>query len=118
MPSAAYVVRPLGPEDRDGLAAAFERLSPQTRFRRFLGPKNALSARELTYFVDIDHVTHEAVVAAEPITGRLIGVARYALNPGDGTSADIAVVVTDAWQGRGVGTVLSRRIVERARANG
>jgi RimJ/RimL family protein N-acetyltransferase len=118
MPSASYVVRPLGPQDRDGLAAAFERLSPQARFRRFLGPKNALSARELTYLTDIDHFVHEAMVAAEPLTGRLIGVARYAINPGDELSADTAVVVTDEWQNRGVGTVLLRRVNERARDNG
>ena len=118
MPSASYVVRPLGPQDRDGLAAAFERLSPQSRFRRFMGPKTALSARELTYFTDIDHVVHEAIVAAEPLSGRLIGVARYAINPGDEVSADVAVVIADEWQRRGVGTVLMRRIIERARANG
>jgi ribosomal protein S18 acetylase RimI-like enzyme len=118
MTPAAYVIRPLGLADRDALAAAFERLSPRSRFRRFLGPKNALSARELTYLVDIDHVTHEAMVAAEPLTGTLIGVARYAINAGTGDSADLAVVVTDAWQGRGVGTALTRRVVERARANG
>ena len=119
MTPAAYVVRPLDPEDRDGLVAAFKQLSPQSRFRRFMAPKAALTSRELTYLVDIDHVTHEALVAAEPLSGRLIGVARYALNPGgDGGLADIAAVVTDEWQGRGVGTVLGRRLIERARDNG
>jgi RimJ/RimL family protein N-acetyltransferase len=116
--SSHYIVRPLGAEDRDGLAASFERLSPQTRFRRFLGPKNALTPRELTYLVDVDHVAREAIVAVEPLSGRLIGVARYAIHPGDGTAADFAVVVADAWHGCGIGTVISRRLIERARDNG
>src|SRR4051812_20020431 len=115
---AHYIVRPLGSEDRDGLTAAFEGLSPETRFRRFLGPKNALSPRELTYLVDIDHVAREAIVAVEPLSGRLIGVSRYGAHRDDPTAADVAVVVADAWQGCGVGTVLMRRLLERAGDNG
>jgi RimJ/RimL family protein N-acetyltransferase len=116
--SSPYVLRPIGPGDREALAAAFERLSPESRYRRFLAPKKELTPRELTHLTEVDHVTSEAIVAVEPLSGRLIGVARYAFHPDRPEAADFAVTVADAWQGCGVGTAVSRRLLERARRNG
>ena len=117
MPSPAlHVLRPLEPPDRDALAALFDRLSPTSRYRRFMGPKKVLSARELTYLTEIDHVTHEAIVAVDPGTGELAGVARYAL-AADGTP-DFAIEVDDAWHGHGLGTRLTAALLARAVANG
>jgi RimJ/RimL family protein N-acetyltransferase len=116
MSSPALLFRPVAPTDRDELAAAFERLSPDSRYRRFLGPKKVLTPRELTYLTDVDHVTHEAIVAVDPDTREIVGVARYALDS-DGR-ADFAVVVADAWQRQGVGFALSRRAIARAGVNG
>ena len=76
--------RPIKPADRDALADGFARLSAKSRYRRFLGPKPTLSARELTYLTEVDHVTHEAVVAFDEADGRMVGVARYAVWPGIG----------------------------------
>jgi RimJ/RimL family protein N-acetyltransferase len=111
-------MRPLTRADRDGLAAAFERLSDRTRHLRFLGPKPRLSSSELTYLTEIDHRSHDALVAIESASGRIVGVARYAAMRGEVGSADLAVVVADEWQGRGLGTRLVRELLERAAANG
>ena len=118
MHTAALVhVRPIDGRDRDAFSAWFGRLSDESRRKRFLGPKPKLSARELTYLTDVDHVNHTALVAVDA-TGTLIGEARYATSqPGDRT-ADFAVTVADEWQGRGVGGRLAARLIEAARANG
>jgi RimJ/RimL family protein N-acetyltransferase len=118
MHTAALVhVRPIGSRDRDAFSAWFGRLSDESRRRRFHGPKPRLSARELTYLTDVDHVSHTALVAVDA-SGELIGEARYATARRHDRTADFAVTVADEWQGRGIGTDLARRLVERARANG
>ena len=116
--TAAFIeVRPIDWRDRDAFSAWFGGLSDESRRRRFLGPKPRLSARELTYLTEVDHVSHTALVAVDG-AGQLIGEARYATSqPGD-RIADFAVTVADAWQGRGVGTRLAARVIEAARANG
>jgi ribosomal protein S18 acetylase RimI-like enzyme len=111
-------VRPIDPADRAPLADAFQRLSDQSRHHRFLGPKPRLSERELDYLTDVDHVSHEALVAIDETTGQIVGVGRYATGHGGGTVADLALAVADAWQRRGIGQALAARLVERARANG
>ncbi|HEX6698640.1 MAG TPA: GNAT family N-acetyltransferase, partial [Solirubrobacteraceae bacterium] len=88
------------------------------RHQRFLAPKPRLSPRELDYLTDVDHVTHEALVAIDETTGEIVGVGRYATGSGGGAAADMALAVVDAWQRRGIGHGLAVRVVERARANG
>jgi GNAT superfamily N-acetyltransferase len=111
-------VRPIVPADREPLADAFDRLSDRSRRQRFLAPKPRLSARELDYLTDVDHVTHEALVAIDETTGDIVGVGRYATGGAGGAAADMALAVVDAWQRRGIGHALAARLVERARANG
>ena len=111
-------VRPIVPADREPLADAFDRLSDRSRRQRFLAPKPRLSARELDYLTDVDHVTHEALVAIDETTGDIVGVGRYATDSAGGAAADMALAVVDAWQRRGIGHALAVRVVERARANG
>lgn len=111
-------VRPIVPADREPLADAFDRLSDRSRRQRFLAPKPRLSARELDYLTDVDHVTHEALVAIDETTGDIVGVGRYATGGAGGAAADMALAVVDAWQRRGIGHALAVRLVERARANG
>jgi RimJ/RimL family protein N-acetyltransferase len=111
-------VRAIGCEDREGLAAMFERLSPESRRRRFLSPKFELTPRELRYLTDIDHVRHEAFAAVRWRDGAIVGVARYAHHAGTPGDADLAVEVIDELQGMGIGSALARRTVRSARANG
>ncbi|MDX6707351.1 MAG: hypothetical protein QOI48_3197 [Solirubrobacteraceae bacterium] len=110
-------VRPIRRADADALLDLFQRLSPRSRLRRFLSPKPSLSRRELAYLTDIDHRTHEALLAVDP-AGVIVGVARYAGAPGETAVADVAFAVADAAQGRGIGTGLAQLLFDEARANG
>jgi GNAT superfamily N-acetyltransferase len=111
-------LRPLVSEDRDGFAALFARLSPESRYRRFLTPKRELTPRELSDFTDIDHIRHEAIVAIDERDGAMVGVGRYVHVADRLKVADLAAEVTDEWQGMGIGTALTRHTVQRARDNG
>jgi membrane protein DedA with SNARE-associated domain/RimJ/RimL family protein N-acetyltransferase len=111
-------VRPMEVGDRAELAAAFARLGSESRRRRFDSPKPRLDDRELTFLIDVDHHRHEALVAIEPITARGVAVARYVAGAHDPAVAEVAVTVDDRWQGRGLGTSLSRLLLERAADEG
>jgi len=113
-----YTVRSLGPDDREPLARMFSRMSPESRRRRFLGPKPELSSRELTLLTDVDHVSHEALVAVDESDGGIVGVARYNAWARREGVADLAVAILDDWQGRRLGTRLAMQAIQRAKHNG
>ena len=106
------------PGDRELLLRGFERLSEESRYRRFLAPMPELSASMVDYLTDVDHHDHEAIVAIDPGTGDGVGVARYVRDPQVPDQAEVAVTVIDDWQGRGVGTLLLEVICGRAREEG
>jgi RimJ/RimL family protein N-acetyltransferase len=112
------LIRPISPDDRDELVAGMERLSPESRYRRFFTPASHLSASQVRYLTDVDHHDHEALVAVQPVTGHGIGVARFVRSAADHGLAEVAVAVADSWQGRGVATALLNRLTERARDEG
>lgn len=111
-------IRPIRPDDAPRIAAAFARLTEESRRLRFLGPKGSLTAAELHYFTDVDHHNHEALIALSRFSGRGLGVVRYVRNPDDREVADVAVTVVDQWQARGLGTELTNRLARRARCAG
>ena len=111
------LLRPLRPDDKRRLAQAFERLSPQTRYRRFFAPMESLSDQDLRYLTEVDHHDHEAIAAVNPENGMIFGVARF-VRSDDPTEAEVAVVVGDPWHGHGVATALLQQLVERARTEG
>ena len=104
--------------DRELLLRGFERLSPESRYRRFLAQTAELSEETLRYLTVIDHRDHEAMIALEEETGAGIGVARYVRDPERPDTAEVAVTVIDDWQGRGLGTLLLDVIGARARQEG
>ena len=112
------LLRPLDSSDRERVVAAFDRLSEESRYRRFFTPLHQLSDRSLEYLTDIDHSDHEAIIALDPGTDELIGVARYVRGEPDSDRAEAAVVVADDWQHVGLGRALLERLVARARAEG
>lgn len=113
---STITLREVRPDDKDGIAAGFAALSPESRYRRFFTAMNRLSAADLRYLTEVDHVDHEAVIGIAP-EGGPVGVARYVR--GDvREEAEVAVAVADAWQGKGAATALLERLVERARENG
>jgi RimJ/RimL family protein N-acetyltransferase len=111
-------IRPIRPEDRDELAAGLRRLSPESRYRRFLSVTDELSDAELDYLTMVDHHDHEALGVLDPETQEGIGVARFVRSPDDPEVAEFAIAVADDWQGRGVGTALLNELSERAREEG
>jgi len=111
-------IRPGRRSDRDLLLRGFERLSPQSRYRRFLVPMAELTGEMVRYLTDIDHRDREAMIALDDATGEGIGVARYVRDQERPDVAELAVTVTDDWQGRGLGTLLVEVLSARARAEG
>jgi acetyltransferase len=115
-------VRPIRPEDA-GLEQAFVGgLSEQSRYYRFFYRLAELSPAMLARFTQVDYDRELALVAVVNADGAagpvaLAGVARYIANP-DRTSAEFAIVVTDAWQHRGVASVLMGRLIACARRRG
>lgn len=108
-------VRPMHRTDAGRLVRFHHTLSPETIRLRFFTFHPELSPRELDRFTHVDHRDREALVAV--VDDEIVAVARYDLQP-HGASAEVAMVVADGWQGRGLGTVLFRALVERARAVG
>lgn len=113
---AVVVLRPITPQDRDALHAGFDRLSPESRYRRFFSPMPRLSERDLDYLTQIDHHDHEALLAIDEPSGDVVGVARFVRTGSD--EAEPAIVIADDWQGRGLGTQLLDGLAERARDEG
>ena len=74
---ARVALRPIAPEDAPLIAASFERLSKESRYRRLFTHKDALDPDELAYLVDVDHQNHEAIIAVDPSNSEALGVARY-----------------------------------------
>ena len=111
------VIRPVAPEDREALRQSFERLSPESRYRRFLAPMAHLSESQLTYLTAVDHHDHEALVALAEEDGEGLGIARF-VRLEDPGAAEVAVAVADNCQGRGLGTILLAHLLARARQEG
>ena len=97
-------VRPIRPDDRDRLVAFHSRLSERTVYLRYFAPHPTLSERDLDRFTHVDHGDRVALVAQ--LGADLIGVGRYDRIDGGTDDAEVAFVVDDAHQGRGIGSVL------------
>ena len=114
------LLRAIRPEDADALQHFVRDLSEEARYFRFLSTLAELSPSMLARFTQIDYDREMAIVAVIPgDTGeeRIIGVARYLLNP-DAVTAEFALVVADDFQGRGIGSALMKRICGIARERG
>jgi GNAT superfamily N-acetyltransferase len=111
------VVRPVRMSDVEALQDLFYSLSNESARQRFMAYKNAYPNAEMQQLVDADYVETMALVASDPRTGELIGMARYDMDPAT-RFGDIAFAVRDNWQRRGIGGLLMRRMLQAARANG
>lgn len=112
------LIREVRPEDKPLFEAAFERLGDRSRYQRFMGFHDRLTESELRYLTELDHEDHDAIVALDPATGELLGVARAVRLPDDRGVAEAAITIIDAWQSRGLGHELLRRLSRRAAARG
>lgn len=109
------LLRPIAADDKDRLARGFERLSEDSRYRRFFTALPRLSPNQLAYLTEVDHSDHEAIVALAPGGEELLGVARYVRPERGSEEAEAAITVADDLHGRGLGRALLERLVERAR---
>ena len=112
------LIRQIEPDDKQAILEGFEHLSDESRYRHFLTPTPRLTEAQLRYLTEVDHDTHEAVIAFAEETGEPLGVARYVRFADDPADAEPAVTVVDAWQKRGLGSLLLEEITARARAAG
>jgi GNAT superfamily N-acetyltransferase len=111
-------VRPVLPGDTGRIARFVQGLSSTTAYRRFLAPTPRLTARALATLVDVDHHDRETLLAltADGPSSRLIGVGQYVRLTE--ARAEIALVVGDAWQRRGVGRMLAAQLAQAAAEEG
>ena len=115
---AEIVIRAPEPGDRHELDVGFAHLSATSRLRQFRQPVEHLTGRQLTELTDVDHESHDALVAFDPASGECIGGARFVRAADDPSRAEFTCTVADRWQGRGVGTALVERLAARARKVG
>ena len=129
-------IRALRPEDRDALMAAVKGMNSESFYRRFFAVKHDFSEAEIDYFVDVDFVSHVALVAEVQEDGHnmIAGGGRYIVatktrgqvaQQGEvaqqgqvAQQGEVAFAVIDKYQGQGIGTMLMRHLVEIARQAG
>jgi RimJ/RimL family protein N-acetyltransferase len=113
------LLRRITREDKDALVAGLGRLSERSVYQRFLSPKPRLSSSELAYLTEVDFVDHYALVAVlAQSPDVVVGVGRWVRSAEVPTDAEIAIVIADDLQGRGVGTELGRALADAARERG
>lgn len=111
-------IRALRRQDEADMLAAIGKTSAESLRRRFFTLKRNFSETELAYFMEIDFKNHVAIVAVTNEATRevIVGGGRYVVfEPG---RAEMAFIVIDAWQGRGVGSLLTRHLVQIATRSG
>jgi GNAT superfamily N-acetyltransferase len=108
-------IRVATPSDDERLRGMFSRVSSETIYRRFHIPYPDVPERTLALMLDADHHDKESLVAiAEE---EIIGHAMY-VRLGDGGEAEMAIIVEDRWQSKGVGKLLLCELAERAMLRG
>lgn len=111
-------IRAYSPLDREIFVSAVDRMSPQSRYLRFFTVKRDFTDRERSFFLNVDFEKHVAIVA-------LIEEAQQTIIAGGGRyvatrekTAELAFVVIDEYQGRGIGSILLRHLALIARTTG
>jgi acyl-CoA synthetase (NDP forming)/RimJ/RimL family protein N-acetyltransferase len=103
-------LRPITPADAPAVVALHSRFSDRTRYLRYFSPYPRIPARDLTRFTTVDHADREAFVVA--LGDQLVAIGRYDRISSD--EAEVAFVVEDAHQGRGIGSVLLEHLAAAA----
>ena len=106
-------VRPIRSSDEDMIKGMFYSFSEQTKYLRYHGTLKALPHNKLQIFCNVDYDTEMALVVVRGTAGHeeVVGVGRYMTNPAR-RAAEMAFVVRDDWQRKGVGSHLFKRLIE------
>ncbi len=107
-------LRPIRPEDADGLHRFFRRVGSDSVYQRFFRAKSDLTPEELQYFTNLDYSERMAFVAIHE--DEIIAVGRYDRLEDQAEIAEVAFLVEDAHQGRGIGTLLLQHLTNYARS--
>lgn len=107
-------LRPIRPDDAAGLTAFHSRLSEATVYYRFFAPYPRLTDRDVARFTHVDYRDRGALVAT--IGEAIIGVVRF--DRVSAATAEVAFVIEDEHQGRGLGTIFLEHIAQAARERG
>ena len=112
-------IRPVKPEDAPLFTALFKTLSPTTIYSRFFGALKRLNPEMLARFTQIDYDREIALVAIDETsqTDNMLGVARIIGDP-DSKTGEFAILVGDAWQGKGIGSNLLKKCLSIAEKQG
>jgi RimJ/RimL family protein N-acetyltransferase len=106
-------IRAIRPTDKDAILEGFARLSERSVYQRFFQNKKEISETELRYLTELDFLDHVALAAVVDREDgeQLIGIGRFVrLGKTHGDRAEVAFVVGDPFQGRGVGTLLLKHL--------
>jgi GNAT superfamily N-acetyltransferase len=107
--------RPVRPDDEERFRRLFGRLSPDSLYQRFFTPVTRLQPSMLHRLLHVDYSDRMALLAL--VDDEVVGVGRYDRMPGS-REAEAALIVEDAWQGKGLGTRLLWRLSAAARERG
>ncbi len=113
------LLRPIKPSDEDLLKDMFYKLSDETVYKRFMGVKKYMPRKQLHELANVDYSKNMAIVAilGEGDKEEMIGVGRYGLDENT-NSAEVAFVVRDDWQRKGIGTELLKYLTIIAKKRG
>ena len=112
-------IRPIRPDDEPRLVDLYGRLSEHTAYQRFFTLMRRLPPSWFHFFANVDYRNRLALVAERDTAAgpELVGVGRYEPTEEEGT-AEVALVVQDGWQGRGLGSLLMEDVLSAAQARG
>jgi acyl-CoA synthetase (NDP forming)/RimJ/RimL family protein N-acetyltransferase len=107
-------LRPIRPSDADRLVAFYDRVSPESKYLRFFAPYPRLSDRDVKRFTEVDYVDRVAFIIT--LVDDMIAVGRYDRIEDD--HAEVAFLIEDAHQGRGIAQLLLEHLAQAARERG
>jgi RimJ/RimL family protein N-acetyltransferase len=110
-------LRLIRPDDEPRLVALYARLSRHTAYQRFFAAMQRLPPDWAHFLANVDYQARLALVVERPDADELVAVARYEPSSEDGV-AEVAFVVQDAWQGKGLGRILLRELLAAAEVRG
>ena len=112
-------IRPIRPDDEPRLLDLYGRLSEHTAYQRFFTLMRRLPPSWFHFFANVDYRNRLALVAERDTAAgpELVGVGRYEPTEEEGT-AEVALVVQDGWQGRGLGSLLMGDVLSAGQARG
>ncbi|MFT4043871.1 MAG: GNAT family N-acetyltransferase [Gordonia sp. (in: high G+C Gram-positive bacteria)] len=110
-------LRPIVPDDADRVVRFHSGLSERTRYMRYFGPTPTLPPREVARMTTVDHRQRVAIVAVLGAEIIAIGIYEGLAADGKPDSAEVAFVVADEHQGRGLGPILLEHLAGAAAEN-